>query len=113
MHLPYARYDFLSRKPQVNALNVQGRCLGTNGGNLEFATISPLDAAPRALGFFQLAPSVSWINADLWVSLVTTAITMEVSMTVEVAMALQLYYGLPAWATRGASRLISIRSAQS
>src|SRR5436305_7735578 len=35
--------DFLSSEPQVNALNVQGRGLRTNGGNLELAPVSPLD----------------------------------------------------------------------
>lgn len=40
---PYGGDDFLSSKPQVNALNVQGRRLGTNGGNFEFAPIPPFD----------------------------------------------------------------------
>ncbi len=46
--LPYGGDDFLSRKPQVNPLNVQGRGLGTNGRNLEFAPVSPLDPSCSA-----------------------------------------------------------------
>src|ERR1700737_4670407 len=37
-------------------------------------------------------PSVSRINAGLWDSLVTTAITAEVSMTTEAAIAVQMYH---------------------
>src|SRR5882724_74358 len=44
-------------------------------------------------------PSVSRINAGLWDSLVTTAITAEVSMTTEAAIAVQLYHRLLEGAT--------------
>src|SRR5947199_10184976 len=49
--------DFLSSEPQVNALNVQGRGLRTNGGNLELAPVSPLD--PDCALLFPLHSSVA------------------------------------------------------
>ena len=51
---PDGRDDLFGREPQIDSLHIQGRALGANRSDLEFAPVAPLDAdRPLALRLLQ------------------------------------------------------------